>query len=479
MLYVLAIIVLLIGVILYKTFTFTKEVSTGRDLARVEVDGRKVAEKLSAAIQIPTISYMDNDQIDYKRLLDYHEMLKSKFPLIHEQLEMTIINNYSLLYKWPGNVNDQAPVLFMAHMDVVPVAEGTEADWHHPPFSGMIDKDFVWGRGALDTKVTMMTSMEAAEQLLAKGYQPPNDLYFAYGHDEEIQGTEGAKHIAAYLKKAGIHLRYILDEGGVVNVGSIPGVDEAVALVGICEKGYTDIKVTVKGEGGHASMPPKSTALGKISRVVERLEKHQMPMYMTDPVENFMKTIGPSMGFGNRLILANLWLFKPLFMRVFSQSPSGNALLRTTTAATMSKASNATNVLPQSASATFNFRINPKDSLETILNHIKQETKDEGATIEVLQMTEPSNISSITSQAYHTIEAVIHHVFEGVLVAPYVMLGATDSVKYQEICEDIYRFAPYVATKDELDTIHNTNEKISIENLKKCVEFYTLLILEG
>ncbi len=477
--FIIGLMLIVVALIIYRLVTFTNKPTTEKNLRSIEVDGMKVAEKLSAAIQIPTVSFMNRNEIDTSKFTDYHEMLKDKFPLIHERLERKVINQYSLLYKWHGTANKKEPILFMAHIDVVPIAEGTEGDWQQPPFSGKIEDGIVWGRGALDTKVTMITSLEAVELLLKQNHQPPNDIYLAFGHDEEIQGAQGATKVAEYLKAEGIHLRYILDEGGVVNIGSIPGVDSPVAVVGICEKGYADIKVSLKGEGGHASMPPKSTALGQMSQVVNHLEKHQMPMVMTDAVQNFMLTIGPSMGFANRMILSNLWLFKPLFMKVFSNAPTGNAMLRTTTAATMSKASNASNVLPQSASVTFNFRINPADSVEKVVAHIKSVSSNQPIEIEVLQATEPSKVSSITSDAYKSMEGVINHVFNGVLVAPYVMMAATDSVKYQEVCEDIYRFAPYVATKEALDTIHNTNEKISIENLEKCVEFYTLMILEG
>lgn len=466
----------LLGVIAYRTIKFKvlPTESIGADLS--DIKGEQIADKLSAAIQIPTVSYRDRSKIDYQQFEAYHERIEKLFPKVHSQLTKKVINDYSLLYHWKGKAPSKGPALYMAHIDVVPIAEGTEEDWTYPPFSGAIEEGYVWGRGSLDTKVTMISALEAAELLLEEGFQPEEDIYFAFGHDEEIRGDLGAKAIAGYLKEEGIQIRYIIDEGGVVNIGSIPGVDRPTALIGICEKGYSDIKVSVEGQGGHASMPPKTTALGQISEVVRRLEKNQMPIHFGGATRSFMKTVGPAMGLTNRVILANLWLFKPVFLKIFQKSASGNALLRTTTAATMSHASNASNVLPQKASATFNFRINPEDTVEDVKKHILKVSGEIPVALEILQGTDPSRVSSTESQAFQRISETIGYIFGDVLVSPYVMLAATDSIQYENVCKDIYRFAPYVATKEALSTIHNTNERISIDNLIKSVGFYKQLI---
>jgi len=439
----------------------------------------RMAQKLSAVIQIPTVGYTDTSWVDYSLFIKLHTALEDLFPRVHQVLDKKVINDYSLLYKWKGTNPTGKSALYMAHMDVVPIAEGTEKDWKEPPFSGRIIDQFVWGRGALDTKVTMIGALEAVEVLLEEGFTPKEDVYLAFGHDEETQGTSGAKRIVEFLQSEKIELDYIVDEGGIVNIGSIKGVNEPVALVGISEKGYVDVTVSVKGDGGHASMPPKHTSLGKISQIINNMEKNQMPMVLTPTVKRFLQIIGPSMGGMNAVIIKNLWLFKPLFMKIFSKSPSGNALLRTTCAATMATASNASNVLPLNASATFNFRISPTDSVEKVIEHVKKNCEDIKAEITIGTTNEPSPISSVQHASYQKIERVIKNVFHDVLVAPYIVLAATDSTKYSTICKQIFRFAPIKLSKEELATIHNTNERISIENLGYCLDFYVKMMREN
>lgn len=435
-----------------------------------------VAKKLSQAIQIPTISYGNKALIDYDQFIQLHLKLRELFPLVHQYLEVKAINTYSLLLKWTGKKTTGKPALYMAHMDVVPVAKGTEKEWLQPPFAGVIEGGVVWGRGALDTKVTMICLLQAVEELLEEGKTPDEDVYLAFGHDEEIQGLNGAKHIADYLLEQKIELDYIIDEGGIVNIGSIPGVNEPVALVGIGEKGYADVTVTVEGDGGHASMPPKHTSLGKISQIINNMETNQMPMELLPPVERFLKIIGPSMGGVNHFIIKNLWLFKPLFMRTFSKTPSGNAMLRTTTAATMATASNAANVIPHKSSVTFNFRIAPGNTSQEVVNHVKKNCKDIKAEVTLGEVNEPSGISNPDHSSYKRLEKVIQEVFGDVLIAPYIVLAATDSTKYEKVCKQIYRFAPLKVTKEELALIHNTNERISFENLEYCLGFYRKIL---
>lgn len=448
-------------------------------LEKTKVDKDRIAKKVSQAIQIPTVSYANCESIDYSVFEVFQQMLQDQFPLLHRNLEKIIINRYSLLYKWAGSNPTNQSVLYMAHMDVVPIAEGTEKDWEEKPFSGKIKDGFVWGRGTLDTKVTLISSMEAVELLLEEEFKPKEDVYLAFGHDEEIGGKEGALKIVEYLKANNVYLSHVMDEGGLVSEDAVPGVDKVVALIGIGEKGYADLRISVKGEGGHASMPPKSTALGQIAKVISNLEKRQLPLELTSPVAGFLRTIGPELPLLSKMMLANLWLFKPLFMRAFALTIIGNALLRTTTAATMSEASNASNVLPQIASVIFNFRIALSDSTDKLIRHIKRVNNNIPIDIEVIRMSEPSKISCTKSEGYRRIKEITRFVFGDVLVAPYVVLAGTDAIKYEPVCNNIYRFAPIQITKQEIDLIHNTNERISIANLEKAVMFYKCLIMQA
>lgn len=471
-------VLILLTVVVVRTIGFKRTVEPTLQWQKLDINGDRIAKKMSEAIKIATVSYMDRDKIDYSAFRAFQEMLIDKFPLVHKETERTVISDYSLVYRYRGKDAKKKPVLFMSHIDVVPIADGTERDWTYPPFSGAIEEGYVWGRGAIDTKVTLVSALEAAELLIEKGYEPDRDIYFAFGHDEEIQGKDGAQKLVKWFADQDVHFDFVLDEGGIVTTDSLSDVAEPLAIIGVSEKGYVDIEVTVKGNGGHASMPPKSTALGQLSQALINLEKHQMPMRLSKPVEEFLLKAGPSMTLVNRIVLANLWLLKPVFMKIFSGTNTGNALLRTTTAVTMAQASNASNVLPQIAKGTVNFRIAPGDTIASVEQHIKDVNRNIPIETSVIQGNEPSGISSTESEAFANIAQVATHVFGDVITAPYMVMAATDSRYYEPIADNVYRFAPLMVNSKELASIHNTNERISIDNLIKSVSFYMHLMME-
>jgi carboxypeptidase PM20D1 len=176
------------------------------------------------------------------------------------------------------------PILLSAHMDVVPVEPGTEADWTHPPFAGAVADGFVWGRGAMDMKSSLMGILEGVEYLLNRGMAPRRTVYLAFGHDEEVGGNGGAAKIAGLLAERGVRLDFTLDEGLVIADGIVPGVSRPAALIGLAEKGKVSLELVARGECGHSSMPPVSTAVGGIGRALHRLETNQMPAALKSPV---------------------------------------------------------------------------------------------------------------------------------------------------------------------------------------------------
>lgn len=476
---VLSILVAVSLILLFNTIRFKPIISNGAEESfGSDIDSDICIKKLQEAVKIKTISYDDYDLTDWKEFDRYHSFIKNAFPLVHANMDLEIINKYSLLYRWKSGNESVKPIMITAHMDVVPVEDGTEDDWTHPAFDGVIDGEYLWGRGTLDTKAHMIAALEAAEQAISKGLSPNRDIYFAFGHDEEVGGTQGATKIASYLEEKGLEFDFILDEGGTVLDGLLEDIDKPIALIGIGEKGYANIKVTVTGDGGHSAMPPKHTALGLLSDVITNIENKQCKLVLTPPIHEFLMRLGPEMKLTNRVILSNLWLFKPLFMKVFSNTKTGNAMLRTTTAVTMSEASVVPNVLPQNASVTCNFRIIPGEDCDTLISHIKEINKGIDIEIDGLRLENPSKISPVDTEAFRLIENNIKTIYNDAIVTPYLVLAGTDARKYEGVCDNIYRFTPYFINNQEMESIHNTNERISLDNIEKCLIFFTNLFIQ-
>ena len=453
-------------------------VLAGRAEPSSAIDRDRAAEHLAAAIRFRTVSHQDPSEDDRTQFAGLRAFLARTYPKVHRSLVRELVNGDGLLYTWKGADASAKPVLLMAHQDVVPIEPGTEGRWAHPPFGGAIADGFVWGRGALDDKASLVLLMEAVESLLAEGFRPRQTVYLASGFDEEVGGLEGAARIAALLAERGVRLDYVLDEGRFVSPGVFPGVQEPVASIGIAEKGYVSVELVAETEGGHSSRPPPETAIGLLASAIDRLQRHPMPARLRGAPRREMQALAPYMPFGKRVMLSNLWLFEPLVVRALEKTPTTNALVRTTTAPTILQAGVKENVLPSKARAVVNFRILPGESVESVLTHVRQVVADDRIKVgKIERMTsEPSPESSTASPAYHLLEQTIRALFPNAVPAPSLVLGGTDSRHFAAVADDVYRFMPFRLGPEDLTRFHGTDERFAIEQIESAVEFYRRIL---
>jgi carboxypeptidase PM20D1 len=448
------------------------------EAALVAVDPDAAAERLAGAIRFRTVSHEDPSKLDAAQFLALHAYLERAFPRAHAALGREVVGDYSLLYTWPGGDASLAPVLLLAHMDVVPVEPGTEETWTHPPFDGRVADGFVWGRGAWDDKGGMLAILEGVEALLAEGFRPRRAVYLAFGHDEEVGGRGGAARIAALLASRGVRPECVLDEGGVVSDGVVPGVSAPVALVGVAEKGYVSVELAVEGAGGHSSMPPPRTAIGVLAGALDRLEREQMPAGLTGASRQMFEYLGPEMSFGERVVFANLWLFEPLVVRRLAASPGTNAIVRTTTAVTVVEGGTKENVLPGRARAVVNFRLRPGDTADAVLAHVREVVADERVRVSAVpgSASEASPVSDAAAPSFALLERAIREVYPRAVAAPYLVVAATDARHYAALTPNVYRFLPVWVKPGDLARFHGADERVSVENYAGCVRFYAQFV---
>ena len=466
-------IVLIVGLILYRAFFYyaDQQYHPESRIKTVAVTKNQVAQRLSQAIQIETISSEDKSQFIAQNFIAFHQFLKDHFPHANQFAKLYVVNDYSLVYEFKGTDSSLKPMLFMGHIDVVPADEATLSEWKHPPFSGAIADGVIWGRGAVDDKAAVVALMEAMELQLAQGKRPQRSIYFSFGHDEEIGGKDGAAKVAEFFKQRNISFDMILDEGGVIVEGVLAGFSQPIALVGVAEKGYANIQMTVTGDGGHSSMPPNHTAAGVLAMAITKLESNQF-----SPSLKFTNLIFDAIGhyadFGLRLGMANQWLLSSLAEDTMLKSPSSAAGLRTTTAVTMLKGSNKSNVLPSHASAVVNLRLMPGETPATALSHIEQVVNDPRVELKILTANPASPVSSHQSPQFKMVEQTIREIMPDTLVAPFLVIGGTDAKHFSELSENIYRFLMIRFTPDTLSSFHGVNERIDIDDYVMSIQYF-------
>ena len=444
------------------------------------VDVAAMTQHLAEAVRFRTVSAAAGEDIQADALLGLLAWMEPTYPRVHAALQREIVADYSVLYTWKGADPSLAPVLLLSHMDVVPV--DNESEWTHPPFDAVIADGALWGRGTMDDKSGVVGILEAVEGLLAEGFAPQRTVYLSFGHDEETLG-HGAEAVAALLKARGVHLSWVLDEGMVITDGIIAGLSAPAALIGVSERGYLSVRLEASDAGGHSSMPPPSTAAGRVARAITRIEASPFPAGLDGPAESMFSWLGPEMRQPLRLVFSNLWLFRPIVLSQMTAKPTTNAVVRTTQAVTMMSGSVAENVLPQHAWAVVNLRLHPRDTVEGALKRLTEVIDDPGIILTPTASGlkgEPSPVSrDAGSPGFDAITGAVRALRPDVLVAPGLTVGATDARRFVGIADDVYRFLPLQLTEAERAGFHGLNERVKLDNLALFPAFYRQVIRRG
>ncbi|MBR5343241.1 MAG: M20/M25/M40 family metallo-hydrolase [Oscillospiraceae bacterium] len=465
---ILAALLLLLLAAVVRTLALGHKVSAYRP-EPVSARAEDYAEKLARMVRCETVSRPGEAQRE--KFLAFHALLAELFPRVHAQLEKTELDG-NLLFYWKGKSGER-PLVLMSHQDVVP-AEGS---WSHEPFSGDIADGKVWGRGSSDTKCSVMAFFQAVEELLAEGFVPPQDVYLSSSCTEEFAGP-GCAMLVEELKRRGVRPWLVCDEGGGIITDPIAGIPGNFAMMGVFEKGKADVKFTARSSGGHASAPPANSPIARLAAFVDRVEKRSPFRKSFEPEVAAMFTrLAPYAPFGLRLLFGNLWLFAPLLKLVMPKlSAQAGALLKTTVAFTMQSGSDACNVLPQEASVWANMRFIPHQGMEESLGIIRALAKRYGLETQVLAASDYTEAADIKGEAWQYTVRTVEKTFPGLPACPYVMTGATDARFYQEISENVIRFAPVVYGPEQMKGMHGVNENIEIACLPGAVDFYRNLI---
>ena len=473
-------LVIITGVMIIRTIAFSSRQLPVEPAQQAAVD-KAAPGRLAKAITLPTLS--NRSPLDSAAFRGLDTLLREGFPLADSLLEREPVGGLNLIFKWPGANPKLPPILLVAHQDVVPVEDAGLDKWTVPPFAGMVQDDYIWGRGALDDKVSIFGIFEAIESLLQEGYAPARSVYLAFGQDEEIRGLEGAGRNAAYFAEKGIRFEYVLDEGSVVLEQALSGLDAPLAMIGITEKGYVSLDLTASlPEGGHSSMPPPETAVSVLSRAISRLSDHPFPGRIDGATAGLFRHVGPEMSLPYRVLFANLWLTEPLLIKVLGNDPAAAASVRTTTAPTMLQAGVKDNVLPTEARATVNFRILPGETVESVTAYVRRTVADPRVTVTVtdpLNAADPSPVSEINIFGFQVIQKTAQQIWPEAVVAPSLVVAATDGRYYYQVSDHVYRFLPVKLTREDLKRIHGVDERISIENYRQMIRFYRQLILNS
>ena len=469
---ILGIVLIFLAVLVIRALCFNPKPQPKLDAEPIAFDKDSAVSALQKLVQCKTISNVDpalEDDAEFEKLI---ALLPELYPDILKVCSFTRFPDRGLLFHWKGKASDK-PAVMMAHYDVVPVVEEM---WEKPPFAGILEGGVLWGRGTLDTKVTLNGALSAANYLVKQGFIPEQDIYFAFSGGEEVNG-KGAVNIVNYFAETGIVPELVVDEGGAVVENVFPGVSEPCGMIGIAEKGMINVRYTVHSGGGHASAPLPKSPVTDLAKACRKIVDNPFPMHLTPPVAGLFDTLGRRSSFVYKLIFANLWCFKPILNLIcISSGGEMNALVRTTTAFTQMEGSSARNVIPAKASLVSNMRLNPEDSVESAVAYLKKTVNDPNVEIEVLEGNEPSRISVADCDSYRKVASAVEATWNGCITSPYLMVQCSDSRHYGKISDKVYRFSAMDLTKEERGTIHGNNERIRVETIHRSVEFYIRLL---
>ncbi|MEI7588120.1 MAG: M20/M25/M40 family metallo-hydrolase [Chitinophagia bacterium] len=467
-----AIVLIIIAVVLTKTIANAP--GAHQKSSVLEPLTNESINHMSQAIQIKTETPNDALEFDTTTFLTYRKFLEKSYPLVHKNLPRTIIDSFNYVYEWKGTDTSILPMVLMAHYDVVPVEASAVKLWHAVPYGGEVKEGYIWGRGVLDDKSSMISILEAAEAQLAKGFQPKQTILLCFGADEESSGN-GATAVVKYFKSKNRRFDIVVDEGGEISTEEMKDIKRPIASIGVGEKGYVTLILTAQIAGGHSSIPGQTTAIDILSKGLYQLRKKQMPAKLIAPIKTYLERIsGYTESFSKKIALSNLWLFEKQVINNLSEAPSTNALVRTTIVPTIVNSGVRDNVIPTFATAYINSRILPGETQKDVYNFVEKTINDTNIKITYYNnySTLPSPTTDIHSKAFKRVEAVIYKIVDDVIVAPMLMVGATDSRNYRDVSDGVINFTPITNAKG----YHGIDERMLVTDYQKCINFYSLLI---
>ncbi|MBL4788130.1 MAG: M20/M25/M40 family metallo-hydrolase [Kordiimonadaceae bacterium] len=479
--YIVGAILLLVAVMVGRTLVLVPG-GAAKTLKIATLDAaetNKIAANLATAIRIKTVSYGLDTAPDDAEFKAFHAFLETTYPAAHAALRKEIISGYSLMYRWPAAAANppKKPIALLAHMDVVPVPAAGVSNWTEAPFAGVIDSDGnIWGRGTVDNKGSVIALMETAERLAKSGFQPDRDIYFLFGHDEELGGGNGAAVMAKLLQDRGVQLAWVLDEGSAIAIDIVPGIKSPLAGISLGEKGSVTLKFSAKAKGGHSSAPASSTAASLAAKAGVAVMDNPYPYVLDSNLEAMLLAAAPELPFVQRIAMANMWLTRPLLKQTLAKSQTVAAFMHTTTAFTMMQSGTKSNILPQYGEAIVNYRIHPRDTVESVVARATEIIASDQVEVTRLGGRNATSMSSVDGEGYLTIADTIREEFGDIPVIPTLTVQATDSRHYGMISDGVYRFGPLVVGPEDLQRIHGTNEHIHKDAFARQVDFFEKLL---
>lgn len=431
-------------------------------------------EHLRALIRIPTVSRADESQVDAAAFAEFRAELARLYPRVHT-LELAVVAGGSLLFRWPGRgLGD--PSVLMAHYDVVPA---DEPGWTHDAFGGELlgagAEQRIWGRGAIDDKGMLCCILEAVEAALAEGVTPASDVYLSFGHNEETQGA-GAEAIVALLASRGIRCGLVVDEGGAIVEGLLPGVEGPIAMIGLSEKGIAGVELIAEKQGGHAATPAPNGATAVLARAILRLEAHPSRAVLPEPSIAMLEAAA------GRASGARGWLYRharalrgPLAQVLARSGPEQAAVVRTTRAVTRLSGSAGDNVLAERAAAMVNVRIATGSTVERAVADIRAVVGD-GIRVRLVYGSDPPPVSRREGPAWDALTRAIAEVFPRTIPSPYIMIQASDARHFTRISDSVYRFLPFDLTLEEREALHAIDESIRVSTYLDGIRFFRRLV---
>lgn len=468
-------ILVLAAVVVVKTITAPKASVTKAQPLPALPDS--AVAHLQQAIQAPTISWGETKPIDTAAFRQFDVFLHQSYPLIHQRLSRMVFSEFSYLYKWTGTDTTLHPIILMGHYDVVPVEDVAEKMWRQKPFSGALVGDTVWGRGTCDDKGSVVSILESVEGLLRSGYQPRRTIYLSFGHDEELGGPRGASKIAAWLKDQGVKAEWVLDEGGMISNDKALS-KQPMAVIGVQEKGYASYLLTVEKPGGHSSQPEPETAIDILAKGLAKLRSVPTPASIPAATGQFLEasaTVSPS--FVARMAINNQWLFGSVLRSQLSKEKRTNAMIRTALVPTMLDAGVKDNVIPTVATAVVNSRILPGETPESVRDFIIQTIGDDRVTVKPYSDNwwGPTNMTDTKGPAFGKVTAAAQKVMDGVIPAPYLVIGATDSRYFRAISTEVMNFV----ASSFMEGYHGIDERLPVTDYQRMIAFITHLIKDA